>query len=76
MLFSRYNLFERFSDIVKGFVDCHTFAKKKCEQTMVSFSIRTLSKVLLDKDNVEIHKASDRARLAYDVSVLTIFTDF
>lgn len=36
---------------------------------MVSFSIRTLSKVLLDKDNVEIHKASDRAKLAYDVSV-------
>ncbi|KAK7576057.1 hypothetical protein V9T40_012343 [Parthenolecanium corni] len=63
----KYNLFERFSDIVKGFVDCHTFAKKKCEQTMVSFSIRTLSKVLLDKDNVEIHKASDRARLAYDI---------
>ncbi len=58
---------DRFCDIVKGFVDCHTFAKKKCEQTMVSFSIRVLSKVLLSKDNVEIHKASDRARLSYDV---------
>lgn len=59
---------EKFSNVVKGFVDCHTFAKKKCEQTMVSFSIRILSKVLLDKDDVEIHRASDRARLAYDVS--------
>lgn len=36
---------------------------------MVSFSIRILSKVLLDKDNVEIYKASDRAHLAYDVSI-------
>jgi len=35
---------------------------------MVSFSIRILSKVLLDKENVEIYKASDRAHLAYDVS--------
>lgn len=65
----RYDLFERFSSIVKGFVDCHTFAKKKCEQTMVSFSIRILAKVLLDKENVEIYKASDRAHLAYDVSI-------
>lgn len=63
----KYDLLERFSSIVKGFVDCHTFAKKKCEQTMVSFSIRILSKVLLDKENVEIYKASDRAHLAYDI---------
>lgn len=63
----KYDLLERFSNIVKGFVDCHSFAKKKCEQTMVSFSIRTLSKVLLDKENVEISKASDRAHLAYDI---------
>lgn len=55
---------------MKGFVDCHTFAKKKCEQTMVSFSIRILAKVLLDKENVEIYKASDRSRLAYEVGVL------
>ncbi|XP_065216001.1 maternal protein exuperantia [Planococcus citri] len=63
----KYDLLDRFSKIVKGFVDCHTFAKEKCKQTMVSFSIRILSKVLLDKDNVEIHRASDRAHLAYDI---------
>lgn len=59
---------DKFSAIVKGFANCHSFAQTHCQDTMVMFSLRVLSKVLLDKDHIETAKATERAILAYDVS--------
>lgn len=58
---------DKFSELVKGFANCHTFAQTHCQDTMVMFSLRVLSKVLLDKDQIETFKATERAKLAYDV---------
>lgn len=58
---------DRFSSLVKGFGDCFAYAKEKCDTTLTSFSLRVVSKVLLDKDD-EVTSATDRARLAYEVS--------
>jgi hypothetical protein len=66
-LFSRYQLLDRFRAVVKGFGDCYAFVKQKCEATLTSFSLKVVSKVLLDKDD-EIATASERARLAYQAS--------
>ncbi|KAJ9592022.1 hypothetical protein L9F63_001461, partial [Diploptera punctata] len=62
----KYNLLERFSAVVKGFANGYAIAEVKCAKTVRSFSLRTLSRVLLDKDE-ELDNAADRARLAYQV---------
>lgn len=58
---------DRFKAVVKGFGNCFEFVKQKCEATLTSFSLRVVTKVLLDKED-DIATASDRARLAYEVS--------
>lgn len=60
---------DKFSELVKGFANCHSFAQTHCQDTMVTFSLRILSKVLLDKDEIDTSKANERAKLAYDVSI-------
>uniref|UniRef100_A0A1B6LQZ8 Uncharacterized protein n=1 Tax=Graphocephala atropunctata TaxID=36148 RepID=A0A1B6LQZ8_9HEMI len=62
----KYQLMDRFTDVVKGFGDCYAYVKQTCEATLTSFSLRVVSKVLLDKDG-EVSTASDRARLAYQI---------
>nr|CAD7462342.1 unnamed protein product [Timema tahoe] len=63
----RYNLVDRFMAVVKGFVNSYTIAELKCAKTVKSFSLRTLSKVLLDKEGDQ-DNAMERARLAYQVT--------
>lgn len=62
----RYNLLERFSAVVKGFANSFSLAEAKCAHTVKSFSLRILSKVLLDKEE-NLDNAVDRARLCYQV---------
>ena len=62
----KYNLLERFSAVVKGFANGYAIAEVKCAKTVRSFSLRTLSRVLLDKEE-ELDNAADRARLTYQV---------
>lgn len=62
----RYNLFDRFAAIVKGFANSFSVAKSKCGQTMKSFSIKVLSRVLLDKEE-ELNSAADRAKICYNI---------
>ncbi|PSN51243.1 Maternal protein exuperantia [Blattella germanica] len=62
----KYNLLERFSAVVKGFANGYEIAAEKCAKTVHSFSLRTLSRVLLDKEE-ELDNATDRARLAFQV---------
>lgn len=60
----RYNLQDRFAAVVKGFANSYELAESKCAQTMKSFSLKVLSRVLLDKEE-ELDNAADRARLCY-----------
>lgn len=60
---------DKFSEVVKGFANCHSFAQIHCQDTMVMFSLRILSKVLLDKEHIDTYKATERAKLAYEVSL-------
>lgn len=66
---------DKFSELVKGFANCHSFAQIHCQDTMVTFSLRVLSKVLLDKDHIDTSKATERAKLSYDVG-FTFFLIF
>ena len=65
----KYNLLERFTAIVKGFANGYAIAEEKCAKTVRSFSLRTLSRVLLDKEE-ELDNAADRARLAFQVNYI------
>lgn len=62
----RYNLMERFTAVVKGFANSHALTEAKCAQTVKSFSLRILSKVLLDKEE-NLDSAGDRARICYQI---------
>lgn len=64
----QYSLLERFKEVVKGFTNGFDVAEAKCAKTMKSFSLRMMSKVLLNKDE-DISNAVDRARAAYQVIV-------
>lgn len=45
----RYNLLERFKQIVKGFVNGFNVAEAKCGAVADTFTLRTLSRVLLNQ---------------------------
>jgi len=62
----KYNLLERFSAVVKGFANGYSMAEIKCAKTVRSFSLRTLSRVLLNNEE-DLDNATDRARLAFQV---------
>lgn len=62
----KYNLLERFSAIVKGFANGYKVAEIKCAKTVHSFSLRTLSRVLLNNEE-DLDNAADRARLAFQI---------
>lgn len=63
----RYDLLDRFASIVKGFSNCYAFVKLKCESSVTSFTLKTLSKILLDKEDEQTHSARNRARIAYQL---------
>ncbi|XP_021919450.1 maternal protein exuperantia isoform X2 [Zootermopsis nevadensis] len=62
----KYNLLERFSAVVKGFANGYRVAEVKCAKTVRSFSLRTLSRVLLNNEE-DLDSAADRARLAFQI---------
>jgi hypothetical protein len=62
----KYSLLERFSAVVKGFANGYRVAEVKCAKTVRSFSLRTLSRVLLNNEE-DLDNAADRARLAFQV---------
>lgn len=64
----QYSLLERFKEVVKGFTNGFDVSEAKCAKTMKSFTLRMMSKVLLNKDE-NLSNASDRARTAYQVIV-------
>ncbi|XP_067003821.1 maternal protein exuperantia [Anabrus simplex] len=62
----KYNLLDKFSSVVKGFCNSFSVAEYKCAKSVRSFSLRTLSRVLLDREE-NLNNATDRARLAYQI---------
>ncbi|XP_063221517.1 maternal protein exuperantia isoform X2 [Bacillus rossius redtenbacheri] len=63
----RYNLLDRFSAVVKGFVNGYKVAEAKCAESVRFFPLRTLSRILLDKDPI-LDNAEDRAELIYEIA--------
>lgn len=67
----KYNLLDRFTNTVKSFANGFKLAEEKCTKTIKYFSIRQLSKLVLDeseaKDGFE-GDAAYRARLAYQIT--------
>lgn len=45
----KFNLLDRFKQSVKGFANGFNVAEVKCADTVRTFSLRTLSRVMLDK---------------------------
>lgn len=71
--FKKYELLERFSDVVAGFVDGHALSESKCSSTVKYSSLKQLAKVFFnyeeDLDDAKYFEgnAAVRARLAYQV---------
>ncbi|KAK9687303.1 Exuperantia SAM-like domain [Popillia japonica] len=66
--FRRHGLSERFAKIVKGFSNCYDISQEKCANTTKSYTLRTMSKVLLNKDE-DISSAVTRAQTCYEIVV-------
>ncbi|KAF5307488.1 hypothetical protein FQR65_LT06843 [Abscondita terminalis] len=64
----RYNLIDRFSKIVKGFANGFNIAAVKCKNSTKSFSLRVMSRMLLNKED-DFGNAVDRAQASYEVVV-------
>lgn len=64
----RHSLLERFSKVVKGFANCYNISQDKCANTTKTFSLRVMSKVLLNKEE-DISSAVTRAQTCYDIVV-------
>lgn len=62
----KYNLFDAFKHVVKGFANGYNIAEEKCAKSVRSFSLRTLSRMLLNRED-DLDNASDRARAIYEV---------
>lgn len=65
----RYQLIERFSKVVKGFANGFNIAQNKCANTTKSFSLRVMSRVLLNKEDESFSSAVERARASFDIVV-------
>lgn len=64
----RYNLIDRFSKVVKGFANGFNIAAVKCKNSTKSFSLRVMSRMLLNKED-DFGNAVDRAQASFDVVV-------
>ncbi|CAK9811822.1 Maternal protein exuperantia [Anthophora quadrimaculata] len=62
----KYNLLERFKEIVKGFANGFNIAEVKCANTVDAFTLRTLSRTLLNQET-QLDNARDRACLALQI---------
>ncbi|OAD57155.1 Maternal protein exuperantia [Eufriesea mexicana] len=62
----KYNLLERFKQIVKGFANGFNIAEVKCANTVRAFSLRTLSQTLFNQE-VQLDNAKERACLALQI---------
>ncbi|KOC61071.1 Maternal protein exuperantia [Habropoda laboriosa] len=62
----KYNLLERFKEIVKGFANGFNIAEVKCASTIHAFTLRTLSRTLLNQET-QLDNARDRAYLALQI---------
>lgn len=62
----RHHLIDRFCSVVKGFLNGFTVSEEKCSNTTKSFSLRVMSKLLLDKED-DLENAQNRAQAAYEI---------
>ncbi|KAK5648868.1 hypothetical protein RI129_003760 [Pyrocoelia pectoralis] len=62
----RYSLIDRFSEVVKGFANGFNVASVQCINSTKSFSLRVMSRMLLNKED-DFGNAIDRAQAAYEV---------
>ncbi|XP_022913063.1 maternal protein exuperantia-1 [Onthophagus taurus] len=64
----RHHLSERFAKVVKGFANCFNISQDKCVNTTKTFSLRVMSKILLNKEE-DISSAVTRAQSCYEIVV-------
>lgn len=62
----KYNLLERFKQIVKGFANGFNIAEVKCANTVRAYTLRTLSQSLFNQET-QLGNAKDRACLALQI---------
>lgn len=63
----RYSLVEEFKSVVYGFANVYAFIKKKCKKSVSSMSLRTLAKILLNKNNIKCLDSQCRAELVNEI---------
>ncbi|XP_065166895.1 maternal protein exuperantia isoform X2 [Atheta coriaria] len=64
----RHGLDERFAKVVKGFANSYGLSASKCANTTKTFTLRVMSKVLLNKEN-NLSSAVARAQASYNVAM-------
>lgn len=71
---NKYNMLDRFLETVKSFANGYELAKAKCASSVKFFTLRQLSKILLNNDDNSKEKeqfegsASVRAKLAFEIA--------
>lgn len=63
----RYDMLDKFKEMVYGFTHVYSFVKKKCKKSMSSLAIRSLAKVLLNRCDVNCFDSFNRASLVYEI---------
>ncbi|XP_014278172.1 maternal protein exuperantia [Halyomorpha halys] len=63
----RYELIEKFKSVVYGFANVYAYIKKKCKKSVSSMSLRTLAKILLNKNNIKCLDSQCRAELVNEI---------
>ncbi|CAH1103722.1 unnamed protein product [Psylliodes chrysocephalus] len=64
----RYQMLERFSKVVKGFANGFNKAQMKCANTIKSFNLHLMSKMLLNRGAEHFNSAVDRAPASFDIA--------
>ncbi|XP_046403095.1 maternal protein exuperantia-like isoform X2 [Ischnura elegans] len=64
----KYNLMDDFRKVVVGFADGYAFAENKCAKSVRYFTLRTLTSILLHRDDQELDHAHNRAQAIYEVA--------
>ncbi|XP_050305860.1 maternal protein exuperantia [Anthonomus grandis grandis] len=63
------NLLDRFDKVCKGFANGYSIATAKCQNSIKTYNLRVMGKVLLGRENTDFSNAVVRAAAVYDIAV-------
>ncbi|XP_045483179.1 maternal protein exuperantia [Harmonia axyridis] len=65
----RYELLNRFNNVVKGFANGYEISSSKCGNTTKAFTLRMMAKILLGYEGNDFTSAKERAKSTYEIAI-------